>query len=1085
MLATLLVAFVLSATPAAAQWGNRNAQEKGDLLGRDLAISPFSFFGHTSIFTEYASGDPTDRTSSDETEMLGPPTNAITTQNVQTFIQSSPFRGAFRYLPEELTWQDRRDIVDTITQMKNRPTPIEYVLPPYYNKYLTYTNRDSDPSKLTLNDIDRMRSDAVVEFAYASNGFPLVRPNLYSTIINSPDLFEAIASSNALTYPTANGLIPMDQMFSMLPAFVDLPQMTIYDANNTPIAPSGASSMTAVSVYVSDQLSGPGGLELLQNGSVIAANYFDWAATSHTYTSSDISVLGSLSDGKYTLRAIDQASNWTTVGFAIQTTPTCPSFEDISRQSMSSVIVSTNAPVFVAHSDTAGICSITLEDPYGATIGTATFKAASDAVFGPYPLLSTGTYTAQVTDCAQNVCRSTFDITAGIPYVVDAFTDGTISTATTITVDTDVVKVGTMSITTQLNTNCWTSGGPYFDSGCDYQCKLLNTSCAQTGCQTICASATPGDCHDEETCSFSSVQNATYTVTVATDNPSDPSLLSTVRIWDSSGTVIAITTTTNAPYGGWWVISGTVSVPQVGQTQRVTDTDGNANLDSYFGGVSLSTTALTTAAQTLYHDLLFGLLGNPVSAKGSDFIYTSTTTLSLTAQIPSGLSFDTATVSIQRFDGTSWSSSTVISQTVSVTGSTVTATGLVTQSGEYSLFFVGTDTVPPVTAFSISGSSFVFDQTLFVSTDAYAVLTATDPAVDGFASGVATVTYALDPSSGDAFSVYGSSFPLPLGTHVLEYRAYDYAGNAEAVQSATFTVTAGAALKDTGDDQVGGNLLAGFLGSGAQAEVVATAQNDMTLAVSSADRTVMLGVTNVGSVGVGVSQPAGQLDLGPADLALQLRSGNTVSTGTAAQMAFGYDGGASMRHLLRTYHSTATAGNSMDFLVWDPDAGSTTTVAARTIMSLQAIAAASNGSLHVDPVGTADAEVEVSNGLTTGGGTMERLQWVMPSSSRFKYDIRYLKDKDEDRALAETAALRHVRFRYKSRAPDGRLYDDPRQAERVGLIYEDAPKSLQTAGDTLSETERLANVELALQAAMRRVDELEKRYQALKHRRVP
>jgi hypothetical protein len=170
----------------------------------------------------------------------------------------------------------------------------------------------------------------------------------------------------------------------------------------------------------------------------------------------------------------------------------------------------------------------------------------------------------------------------------------------------------------------------------------------------------------------------------------------------------------------------------------------------------------------------------------------------------------------------------------------------------------------------------------------------------------------------------------------------------------------------------------------------------------------------------------------------------------------------------------------MDFLVWDPDAGSTTTAAARTVMSLQAIAAASNGSLHVDPVGTADAEVEVSNGLTTGGGTMERLLVVNPSSRRFKYDIRYLKEKDEDRALAETAALHHVRFRYKSRAPDGRLYDDPRQAERVGLIYEDAPRSLQTSGDTLSETERLANVELALQAAMRRVDELEKRYGKLR-----
>jgi hypothetical protein len=298
-----------------AQWGNPTAQEKGDVLGRDLAVAPISFFGHTAIFAEYAFGDPTDRANSDETEMLGPFTNAIVTQHVDVFIAASPFRGAFTYLTQELTWQERRDIVDAITAMKTRSTPIDYVVPPYYNKYLTWTNRDGNSQRLTLNDIDRMRSDAVVEFAYATNGFPIFRPNLYNTIINSPDLFQAIASSNALVYPTANGLIPMDQLYFMRPAVVDLPEMTVYDANNVPIAAGGASSMTTVSVFVSDQLSGPGGLELIQNGSVVASNYFDWDDTSHLYTSADISELGSLSDGQYTLRAIDQASNSTSVSF--------------------------------------------------------------------------------------------------------------------------------------------------------------------------------------------------------------------------------------------------------------------------------------------------------------------------------------------------------------------------------------------------------------------------------------------------------------------------------------------------------------------------------------------------------------------------------------------------------------------------------------------------------------------------------------------------------------------------------------------------------------------------------------------------
>jgi hypothetical protein len=67
--AALMAVLLTNTPPLAAQWGNRSAQEKGDVLGRDLAITPISFFGHTAIYAEYASGDPLDRTSSDEIEM--------------------------------------------------------------------------------------------------------------------------------------------------------------------------------------------------------------------------------------------------------------------------------------------------------------------------------------------------------------------------------------------------------------------------------------------------------------------------------------------------------------------------------------------------------------------------------------------------------------------------------------------------------------------------------------------------------------------------------------------------------------------------------------------------------------------------------------------------------------------------------------------------------------------------------------------------------------------------------------------------------------------------------------------------------
>ncbi len=537
------------------------------------------------------------------------------------------------------------------------------------------------------------------------------------------------------------------------------------------------------------------------------------------------------------------------------------------------------------------------------------------------------------------------------------------------------------------------------------------------------------------------------------------------------------------PAGG--SVGGFVSIPEMIST-TYTYVLNNSTLTVYspYSGVVLSTTGSPTPAQAsaLIRQVLrhSGYEYIQASANGGAAVFDSTMTLNLQYN---DSAVDTTTAKIYVFNGVSWDSGAVTSQSLSYASGVVTAIGASTQTGNFAVLYAGQDSSAPVTTLIIQGSSYSFASTTFVSTFSFLVLTATDPVVNGYASTVATITYCLDPSSTSAFSVYLSSIPAPLGTHVLQYRSFDYAGNAEAINTATFTVTAGAALKDSSDDMIAGTFLTGFLGSGAKAEVVARAQDAMTLSISSANRQTMLGVTNIGSVGVGLSVPNGQLDIAPASLALQLRSGNSTSTGTAVQMAFGYNGDVAMRHAIRTYHSTATAGNSMDFLVWTPDAGSTSTLATADFMSLQAITAASGGSMHVLPVGTADVELEVSNGLTTGGGTMQRLQVLTPSSRRFKSDIKYLNEKAEDAALDETAALKHVRFRYRSHAKDGSLYDDPRQEVRVGLIYEDSPESIRGEGQALLDNERLANVELALKAAMRKLEALEKRYQALQARR--
>lgn len=111
---------------------------------------------------------------------------------------------------------------------------------------------------------------------------------------------------------------------------------------------------------------------------------------------------------------------------------------------------------------------------------------------------------------------------------------------------------------------------------------------------------------------------------------------------------------------------------------------------------------------------------------------------------------------------------------------------------------------------------------------------------------------------------------------------------------------------------------------------------------------------------------------------------------------------------------------------------------------------------------------------------MQRLQVVSPSSRRFKTDIKELDEQTEDRALEDVVGLKHARFQYKVRQKDGSLVDDPAQPLHTGLIYEDAPESIRDGDGAISTTERLANVEMALKASMRRLEELQIRYEKLK-----
>lgn len=834
--------------------------------------------------------------------------------------------------------------------------------------------------------------------------------------------------------------------------------ITMSNAGGT-VANGGATSTATITIAGTDS----GGIQTikLEGPSYSSTSYVSGVQMSAQVTFPDSGTMG---DGSYTATVTDLAGNAAEAGFEIDTSGSSPGAGPGSGPSSSTAPLTNNQCIVLKSSNTiSGICKIWSE----FSSSTAVFAGGTSE--GTYALsicgVSTGTYIVYAQTCA-GVVSSTAVVISSAPVRETLAGSGAGWSSSN---SADVGGMSTLQSYFQADTGVTT-------------CDILSmTANGQTlTCQPQC-----GGCAVYYRGDFGPpAQSFSWTVT----NVSLSSYTSTI-------TFGAGVSGYNNQIGFNWApdtghalapgasLVGNVTIPEVANaTYTYTKYSSTLSVSSPYSGVILSTRAtLTGAEESARLRQVLRQSGHivEVTADGGMAVFNSTLTLRLEY---TDAAIDTTTARIYRLNGPEWESNSMFSQTISRSGNNITTVGLSTFTSTFVVFFDGQDSSAPVTTFAIQGSSFVFDQALFVSTDAFVVLTATDPAVNGYASTVASITYRLDPSSGSPFYIYSSSIPLPLGTHILEYRSLDYAGNTETVKTATFTVTTGAAMRASSTAQVPGVLLNGFLGSGAKLEIESQAENSLTLLISSANRAGMVAVDNIGEVGIGVT-PQANLNIGQGAIALQLRSGNSTSAVTSSQIALAYNGDNSMRHLLRTEHSTATHGNKLDFLVWNTGAASTTTVAGLGVLSLQGIASASGGSFHVQPIGEPDAEVEVSNGLSTGGGTMQRLQVVSPSSRRFKTDIKDLRAKDEDRALADVAALKHARFRYKTRRKDGRLVEDPAQTLHTGLIYEEAPDSIREGGEALSTTERLVNVELALKASMRRLEELQARYERLKAKR--
>ncbi|MDX6768919.1 MAG: tail fiber domain-containing protein [Elusimicrobiota bacterium] len=280
-----------------------------------------------------------------------------------------------------------------------------------------------------------------------------------------------------------------------------------------------------------------------------------------------------------------------------------------------------------------------------------------------------------------------------------------------------------------------------------------------------------------------------------------------------------------------------------------------------------------------------------------------------------------------------------------------------------------------------------------------------------------------------------------------------------------------------GDAWILGKVSVGTTTAGARFFVLASSSTEVPFQVSGVDLTPFIRVGRDGTVGLS-TYSAAHLDASgtadSADMGLMLRSGDLYGAGGGrVQIAMGANGSTSRRHTFTTVHVDSTALNSLDMRIWTPDAGTAADVATMTAASLVSSTAAFAGGVHVMPVGAPTVELTVSNGLSTGGGTLHAASVVTPSSRRLKSDVSYLAPTDEEAALARVRGLRHASFRYMKRKGAGYARDG-RGPVRRGLIYEEAPDAIKGPAESLSLQQRLVESELAFKALARKLEALER-----------
>jgi len=132
--------------------------------------------------------------------------------------------------------------------------------------------------------------------------------------------------------------------------------------------------------------------------------------------------------------------------------------------------------------------------------------------------------------------------------------------------------------------------------------------------------------------------------------------------------------------------------------------------------------------------------------------------------------------------------------------------------------------------------------------------------------------------------------------------------------------------------------------------------------------------------------------------------------------------------------------------------------------------------VHVHPPGggTADADLEVSDGSTVGAGVIHASTIAAHSSRKIKSHISYLGNMELQQAYYDVKMLKPARFRYKRlNKITGKYEIDRTISMGRGLIFEDAPTSIRTAREAISLNARILNLEMTVQILMKKIEILE------------